>query len=456
MIYKLLALFFTVLEIQVAISQNTVKIQAGAVFTIKENDLVTFKDMNLDNDGTVNLLPGDGTILFSGSQNNTVGGNNSPLFDKLEIAKTGSGKLSLGRNINIGSSINFTSGLIDLNNNNILMQPNALLIGESESSRITGNNGGYLEISKALNSPSALNAGNLGAIISSPVNMGNTIIRRGHKSQLNGSGIGSSVLRYYDIIPANNSSLIATLRFQYFDAELNGFDENTIVIWKSVDTLTWLKQGFTSRDNVANFVEKTGIPDFSRWTLSSPFNSLPLHFVVFNGNCNGTGVKINWETVNEINIAGFAVERSSDGSTWIVIGTLPPGGSGNTLQSYTYLDPNPLPSGSFYRIAEYDINGHVQYTPVNHIICPVTNEWQVWPNPVSNQLIINITTSTPSIVRLSLSDEKGACIKEQENTLIQGINRIKINVKELPAGIYHLTAEWDNGKTRRSIIVVRQ
>ena len=148
-------------------AQNTVKIQAGAIFKITGDELVSLKDMNLDNDGVINLSPGDGTIRFSGSQNNTITGISAPTFDILDTAKTGGGKLSLGRNINIGSSINFISGLIDLNNYNILLQPNALLNAESESSHITGTNGGYVEISKTLNSPSAANPGNLGAVISS-------------------------------------------------------------------------------------------------------------------------------------------------------------------------------------------------------------------------------------------------------------------------------------------------
>jgi hypothetical protein len=54
----------------------------------------------------------------------------------------------LGRNINIGSSINFISGQLDLNNNNILMASTANIASESENNRIIGANGGFVESSR--------------------------------------------------------------------------------------------------------------------------------------------------------------------------------------------------------------------------------------------------------------------------------------------------------------------
>src|SRR4030095_8584173 len=103
---------------------------------------------------------------------------------------------------------------------------------------------------------------------------GSTTIRRGHQSQPIPSA--GSIFRYYDILPTNNNSLNATFRFQYFDAELNGFNENTIVMWKSPDNINWTNQGFTVRNTIANYVEQSGIADFSRWTLSDDIAARPL------------------------------------------------------------------------------------------------------------------------------------------------------------------------------------
>ncbi|MBK9571146.1 MAG: hypothetical protein IPO53_15370, partial [Chitinophagaceae bacterium] len=235
-------------------AQNTFKLGSGAIIKTTGGAVITLQDMNLDNDGTISQAAGEGVFKFTGTQNNSIGGISTSLFDVLEIAKTGSAKISLQRTINVGSAINFTSGLIDLNHNNLLLQSTALLNGESELSRIIGPTGGFIEITNTLNAPSSTNPGNLGAILTSSQNLGSTVIRRGHSSQINGFGIGSSILRYYDILPANNSALNATLRFQYLDAELNSFDENTVVLWKSPNNTTWTNLGFTSRNTTSNYV----------------------------------------------------------------------------------------------------------------------------------------------------------------------------------------------------------
>jgi len=269
---KNIYLAFALLTSAAATAQNTLKITGGATIKTTGGAVITVEDLHLDNDGAINLVAGDGTFRFSGSTNANLSGTVSPVFDRLELAKSNA-QIMLMTDISIASGIDFTSGLLDLNNHIITLQPAALLNGESETSRITGNAGGYIEITNTLNAPSSLNPGNLGAIITSSQNLGSTIIRRGHMPQTGDLGDGSSIRRYFDIIPSNNISLNATLRSGYFDAELNGYDESSMIFWKSDDLINWTKIGHSSRDVINNYVEKTGISDFSRWTLSQSFRS---------------------------------------------------------------------------------------------------------------------------------------------------------------------------------------
>ena len=436
-------------------AQNVLKITSGAVIKTTGGAVITLQDINLDNDGTISQAPGDGVFRFSGTQNNTISGTSAPLFDVLEIAKTGSAKISLQRFINVGSAINFTSGLIDLNNNNLFLQPAALLNGESEISRIIGANGGYIEITNTLNVPSSANPGNLGAILSSSQNLGSTIIRRGHTAQINGFGIGSSIFRYYDILPANNTTLNATLRFQYFDAELNGFDENTVVLWKSTNNTTWTQQGFTSRNTTSNYVEKTGIADFSRWTLSSVNNPLPVRFLLFNTRCSGNSILINWKTAQEQNSSHFNIERSLDGIRWTAIGTVPAAGSSTIERSYSYTDNNPITSGAIYRIAEYDIDGRTQYTSIIRSDCEQKDSWRLWPNPVQEMLWVNITATSSSPVTINVFDAKGSLVRSQQIALLPGSNQLNIDMKNLSSGTYHVTVEWNHAQMQKSVKVIK-
>jgi len=175
----------------------------------------------------------------------------------------------LQQNVNVVEQVNFTSGLIDLTTAVLNLGTNGTVNGETETSRIFTFGNGYVQIINILNAPVAANPGNLGAIITSIKNLGSVTIRRGHLAQPNVSGSTPGILRYYDILPAIDNGLKATLRFQYFDAELNGLSETTLELWNQ-SKKSWTNMGYTSRDAVNNYVEKTGISTLSRWTLSPP------------------------------------------------------------------------------------------------------------------------------------------------------------------------------------------
>jgi hypothetical protein len=431
-------------------------VQSGAVIKTTGNAVITLQDMDLVNNGTVSQLPGEGKFVFTGTADNSISGSSNPLFDIFEIAKTGTAKISLLQNINIGTTLNFTSGLINLNSNTIYLQPTALLIGENENSRITGTTGGYVEITNTLNAPPAINPGNLGAIITSAQNLGSTTIRRGNTSQVNASSTGSSIFRYYDILPANNTALNASLRFNYFDAELNSIAENNLTLWKSNNNTTWFNMGYAVRDAVANYVGQSGLADFSRWTLSSINNPLPVHFILFNIACTGNGVSVNWKTAQEQNSDHFEIERSEDGIHFNTINNTPAAGNSSIEKAYFYTDNNVSPNTIFYRIAEIGTDGRKQYTAVNRIQCGAVNdEPKIWPNPVQQILFVNINTATASALSIKIFDSKGALVAAQNNTLLRGTNQLNINTAHLVSGTYSVLLNWNNGKDNKTIKLVK-
>lgn len=456
MYLKIFTLLITTFFMVAVNAQNVLKVQSGATLEVTGGAVITLQDINLDNDGTINLAPGDGTFVFTGTAPNTISGGGIPYFDMVQINKTGLGSLTLKRDINVEGSIQFTAGNINLNTFNIHLQPTALLTGENESSHITGTTGGFVEITNVLNAPSSANPGNLGAILSSSSNLGSTIIRRGHQSQTNSSGSGNSVLRYYDIIPTNNLALNTTLRLRYFDAELNGLSESALTLWKSPDNIAWTEEGFTDRNSSTNYVEKSGIANFSRWTLSSTGNALPVEFILFNVKCNDSKVEIIWKTATEQYSSYFEVQRSGDGRNWIPIGTVQAAGNSNEERRYGFTDTKPLSGTVFYRIAEIDMDNRAFYTGIIKNQCGQNNTLKAWPNPVHDKLWIDLNITEGSKVVIRVFDNKGAFVSEQYNVLPAGSNQLSIDFTRLTAGLYHVVAEWDNGNQKKVLKVVRE
>jgi len=189
------------------------------------------------------------------------------------------------------SSITVYGNLILEKNFDLLA--NSIMLGSLsyllEGSGVLSGTTGTISTTRNLNNITSENVALLGATITTAANLGSTIITRGFTAQT-GNG-NSSIQRYYDISPTNNTALDATLVFSYKDSELNSLTEANFKLYKSVDNgTTWSDQGGTL-DAGANTVTKNGISSFSRWTVGD--STLPLSLEALSEiDVRGRGVSI--------------------------------------------------------------------------------------------------------------------------------------------------------------------
>lgn len=426
-------------------------ISPGADFRMTGSARLTLQNTHLLNNGT--FEPGLGVVLFTGDSLSAISGNQYTQFYNLEISKQNNGVIRLFRSIAVTNITNFINGNIELNGNIIDLGSSGSFLGEKESSRVTGTSG-YVVVSGTLNNPVNANPGNLGAMITSSKNLGTVLIRRGHKSQVNSYGNGSSILRYYDIIPSNNSNLNATLRFYYFDGELNGISETGMVFWSSNDNIHWNNEYFSQGHNTLNYLEKNGIQSFSRWTISNQNNPLPVVFSLFNLKCEGNKTVLNWKTTQELNSKHFTVEQSSNSIQWTAIGTVPAAGYSNTERSYSFTDNSPI-DNSYYRIVQYDVDNRTTYTNIIRNTCGTGETFGAWPNPFTDRITASISVIGKTSATLKLYSSNGALVKKQEAILLPGINQVTIKGAYLPAGSYILSAEWNNSAVRKTVKLIK-
>jgi hypothetical protein len=411
-------------------------IQNNASFRTTNGAIVCLQDMDLVNNGMLTQLAGDGRFVFNGVSGNSISGSLEPGFDVLEIAKTGTATLTLQHELSIQSAIYFTSGFIELNNNNISLETPALLIGESEISHIRGSSGGIVQIAVPLNAPFAANPGNLGAFITSSQNLGDTYVRRGHVAQTNSSTGAYSINRYFDIIPSNDVSLNAAFDLHYFDSELNGLDATTLQIFKSPDGgMTWSDLGKTDGDTTDKFVGVSGVNDFSRWTLASINNPLPVTLLSCKTVCGNGTEQIEWVTATEMNTARFEVNKSPDAVTWTTIATV--AATDNISgSSYTVTDAN-LNGATFYRIRTIDRDGHASYSPVFSGNCTtLSRPFLLYPNPAHTETAAQITVQQSAQATLQVFNAAGQSVYTSSVVLTTGNNLVNIPLSGLAAGNY--------------------
>ncbi len=205
--------------------------------------------------------------LYKWGLGNEAAISGSPTVGNLLISSTAAPTLSSALTVN-GNLV--LEKNLDLNGQAVTLGATSFLV--EGSGRAFGASG-TIATTRALNNISALDVAGLGAKISTAANMGSTTITRGHAQQT-GAGGNVSILRYYDITPTNNSSLNATLVFNYHDAELNALTEGNFKLYRSTDNgANWTnEEGVLSVAD--NFITKSAIPGFSRWTVGDATHQL--------------------------------------------------------------------------------------------------------------------------------------------------------------------------------------
>ena len=226
--------------------------------------------------GSVHMLGGrnysaDANYIYSGTGAQVFGDGLPATVKGLGI--NNSAGLTLSNDMTINNSLSLTSGSLNLDGKVITLGANATL-SETAGNTVKGNDGKIIT-TRDIGTPSAVNVGGLGAEITSGSNLGNTTIERYHSARSGGGNFG--VLRAYNIQPASNSGLNATLRFHYDESELNGIPEGNLILFKSPDGSdnSWSLIGGTVNTN-DNYVEISGVDEFSYWTLSGTNNPLPV------------------------------------------------------------------------------------------------------------------------------------------------------------------------------------
>ncbi len=320
---------------------------------------------------------------------------------------------------------------------------------------------GQLEATRTLTTPSQANPAGLGLEISSGEDLGETTITRDHTVQT-GDG-NSSISRYFDIAPTNNSNLHATLTFTYADAELNGLSENELVFFRSTDGgTTWSGKGMDGRDASTNRATLNGIDAFSRWTLASKEQPLPVELVEFNAQTGDSDeVRLTWKTVSEENNAEFRIQRRpSDAEDWTTLGQRDGAGTTTVAQSYRFEDADvPYAADSLhYRLKQIDLDGTTHLSdPVTVVRNAVTNLTlhPPHPNPVSNRATVRYAVPPETDeATLRVYDVLGRVVQTAATNGREGRQEIQLDVADLASGVYVLRLRaGDSAKTERFSVV---
>lgn len=266
-----------------AVSAQNFYIQDGTALTTADDAVIAADNCHFENNSNGADFS-KSLFTMIGNQQSNLGGNSTTTFKKLTINKPAA-KVLLNGDVNINQQINFTAGNLDLNGHIITLAPAAFLNGENSNKRLTGESGGYVQITVNMNNPNMQNPGNLGLTITSMADMGSVNIQRGHAIQ-NNNGSPFSISRHYAVSSSNGNSFAGTLRFAYFNEELGTIDESFLQIWSSSNSLSWINRFYTGKDAVLNFIESSELTTLEKFTISPPAPGMPAGIAITNSISN--------------------------------------------------------------------------------------------------------------------------------------------------------------------------
>lgn len=179
--------------------------------------------------------------------------------------------------------------------------------------------------------------------------------------------------------------------------------------------------------------------------------ALPVRIVTFKGEREGARNMLAWATASEQNCKGYELQRSSNGesfSTVAYVSSKATNGNSNNTLNYSYADAKPFTGNNYYRLKQVDFDGKptlsnvvlIKGTKVNSIALS-----SVYPNPARHLLNVVLAAPASDKVSLIVTDLAGKVIIEKVYQLINGDNKLVLNVADLLSGTYMVKAVCNNG-----------
>ncbi|WP_277881394.1 proprotein convertase P-domain-containing protein [Hymenobacter cyanobacteriorum] len=385
-----------------------------------------------------------GTVVLQGPSDQSIATVN-PLRS---VSITSTGTTMLATPLTITQGLTFGGGLLRTNGNLLTLSPGATL-----SEYLEGYVLGQVQATATVAADGvARTFGNIGLALTAPsgtVAPGATTVTRTTGTRLANPNrpANQSIPRYFDVQPATNTGLRATLAFTYSLNDLNGIPIDRLTMYRATGTGGPFQAIASTTSGTT--LTATNVDHFSVWTLADAAAPLPVELRDFTATAVGpaagpAAVRLAWATASEQNSAAFEVERSGDGEAFERIGTVAAAGSSSTARSYELMDAQ-LPVGAarlYYRLRQVDADGSFSYSPVRTVALTGAAEGlSLYPNPAVGGAatltgtvpgaVVTVTDALGRPVATATADASGAAALKMPAGLPAGLYVVRAGGKAL-------------------------
>ena len=188
---------------------------------------------------------------------------------------------------------------------------------------------------------------------------------------------------------------------------------------------------------------------------------LPVTLKEFTGNWNQSRDinELTWITLSEVNNDYFEIERSVNGSDFVVIAKVKGKGNSSATNVYNLDDSDISWNGEYtYRLRQVDFDGKVTvFDPIKiRVERKGSFKTIIYPNPTVSHINIEVTAPEGSKVNVDIYDNNGKLILK---SVLEGISEGKelssvIEAGRLSKGVYHVMVNVDGTISSNKLIVI--
>lgn len=386
-----------------------------------------------------NIIYGN-SIEFSGTSTQSIEGD---VFGTAQVILSGGGEKDLTSDASFNGTITFTSGSLDLGNNDVTLGTSSTVGSANASSYLKINGTGRvfrtitngtdylypvgenpflpvtLSCAACLNEEISIGVSDV--IYDDPEDRTTTFSSAGHSNyvdktwELNTDGVGGDLT----IELQWNSSDQTTTPSSPNNMALGYWLDGTNTSWNdgSITASGISGSTYTQNRTLSN-------PSSGKYYLGIGSNSspLPVQLAFFDYECKADYYHFRWQTFSEINNSHFNLEGSYDGKNFETVERIE--GHGNSFEIIDYsaaIDKNI--AYNYFRLAQYDFDGAFEYSKILGVTFKSNNS--------KNFTISNKTIRLAEPKDIQILNINGALVKSSTNADVLELN-------ELAKGIYLL------------------
>jgi hypothetical protein len=165
---------------------------------------------------------------------------------------------------------------------------------------------------------------------------------------------------------------------------------------------------------------------YSQLVNATEATALSVNVLSFTAKNTSNGTILSWKTTDEIDNNGFELEKSTNGTEFLIMTYLKAKSAKNNEYSFTELNNNT--KTTYYRLKHIDTNGKIGYSKIVSVE-PAEKTILASPNPSTGLFTLK---DFPSNTKVEVISALGKTFSGTVNELHQ------VNISHLPAGIYYV------------------